>query len=212
MDRSTARPYFIRRWTSAPALSTPYRYGGEERREKWRLAMWAWLLPLFPPCDVRSHHTHKFRILILFFFVFFFFLFYLFFFIVVSLNLFLILRRRSVCVHILKYIHTDCLLGIRGVPECVCVWILFPRRHDAHHRSVLGKETLSVKKLLIAFRSPAASQRRWQRRRYLTDRSRCAGHSCVIAKLFSLPTAHDGRLMDFSEYLFLFFFFAFSLI
>jgi hypothetical protein len=119
MDRSTARPYFIRRWTSAPALSTPYRYGGEQRRERnggWRCGRGycPYFLPvtsaLIAPTNSASSSC----------FLFVFFLFYLFFFIVVSLNLFLILRRRSVCVHILKYIHTDCLLGIRGF-RSVCV-------------------------------------------------------------------------------------------
>lgn len=124
-------------------------------REKWRLAMWAWLLPLFPPCDVRSHRTHKFRILILFFVCFF---------LILSLLFHRCLPQslshfaQTECVRSYFKIHTHRLsAGYKRVPECVCVWILFPRCHDAHHWLVLGKETLSVKKLLIAFRSPAAS-------------------------------------------------------
>jgi len=68
IHRSTARVllFFVGGPVHKP-FSTPCRYEGTE--EKWRLAMWAWLLPLFPPCDVRSHHTHKFRILILFYFI-----------------------------------------------------------------------------------------------------------------------------------------------
>lgn len=176
-----------------------------EEREKWRLAMWAWLLPLFPPCDVRSHHTHKFRILILFFVCFF---------LILSLFFHRCLPQslshfaQTECVRSYFKIHTHRLSagfkGGSGVCVCLDSFPSLPRRTPL---ASAGQRNVECKEIIDRFPFASSQQRRRRRWRYLTDRSHCAGHSCVIAKLFSLPTAHDGRLMDFSEYLFLFFFF-----